>query len=148
MPFKKGHKGFIPKEKYKIIAEKVSKTWKEKVENGYVCWRKGVFKKDAKHSAIHNWLVRELGRPNKCEVCGTSEAKRYEWSNIDHKYSRDLKDYKRMCQHCHVQYDKKFNNKYNYEPKYCSLIGCTRKLKAKGLCNTHYEHQRLYGTKN
>ena len=59
--------------------------------------------------AIHQWVVREKGNPNKCEHCGTEEAKRFDWANIDHKYKRDLDDYIRLCVKCHRKYDKENN---------------------------------------
>lgn len=31
--------------------------------------------------------------------------------------------------------------------KICSVDGCGRRLKARGLCNTHYEHRRLAGVR-
>ena len=60
--------------------------------------------------AIHQWIVREKGRPNKCEHCGTEDAKRLEWANIDHKYKRNTDDYIRLCTKCHREYDKEIND--------------------------------------
>lgn len=59
--------------------------------------------------AIHQWVVREKGRPSKCEHCGTEKAKRFDWANTDHKYKRDLDDYIRLCVKCHRSYDKENN---------------------------------------
>jgi hypothetical protein len=59
----------------------------------------------------HSWVERRKGTPNKCEICGTTNAKRYEWCNIDHKYHRVLEDYFRACTSCHRLYDIK-NNGY------------------------------------
>lgn len=56
-------------------------------------------------SAMHKWIVSQLGRPMKCEECSTEKAKRFEWSNIDHKYRRDIRDYRRLCPPCHRKYD-------------------------------------------
>lgn len=56
-------------------------------------------------SALHNWVVRQLGKPNKCEHCGTTTAKKYEWSNISQKYKRDVNDWQRLCTKCHAKYD-------------------------------------------
>ena len=61
---------------------------------------------------IHLWIVRKLGKPKKCEHCKTTdENKTYDWSNKDHKYSRDPKDWQRLCRSCHCKYDFKYNNK-------------------------------------
>ena len=59
----------------------------------------------------HKWIDLQKGKPMKCEICGTTTAKRYDWANIDHKYSRNLEDYIRMCRKCHFAYDLKINNK-------------------------------------
>jgi len=56
------------------------------------------------------WIVREKGRPKKCEPCGTTKKRKYEWANVDHKYRRDLNDYIRMCTSCHRKYDIEHNN--------------------------------------
>lgn len=65
---------------------------------------------EALYIAKHNWVVKIKGKPNKCEVCGCDkipEGKKrfFQWSNVDHKYSRKLEDYVRMCQPCHEEYD-------------------------------------------
>lgn len=65
------------------------------------------------YSGLHQWLNRQLGKPKKCEECGTIEKRKYEWANIDHKYRRNLEDYIRMCTSCHRKYDMKNNNYKN-----------------------------------
>ena len=40
--------------------------------------------------------------------CYTDErktCKKYDWSNISHKYKRDLKDWQRLCASCHTRFD-------------------------------------------
>ena len=59
----------------------------------------------ASYSSVHKWVVRHKGRPQKCTICRTTELRRYEWANIDHKYKRNLNDYLRMCKKCHKRYD-------------------------------------------
>jgi len=61
------------------------------------------------YTAIHQWVVREKGNPSKCEHCKTTEAKRFDWANTDHKYKRNLDDYIRLCVKCHRKYDKENN---------------------------------------
>lgn len=56
-------------------------------------------------TALHDWVKSRLGRPNKCEHCGTTKAKKYEWANKSHKYKRDLSDWIRLCTRCHHIYD-------------------------------------------
>ena len=54
---------------------------------------------------LHAWIVRKLGKPNKCEFCGTTKKKRYHWASLSHKAKRDLSDYVRLCPSCHKKYD-------------------------------------------
>lgn len=61
---------------------------------------------NASYVSIHHWVRRWKGKPKLCENCGTKTAKKYEWSNIDHKYRRVLEDYIRMCTKCHFEYDR------------------------------------------
>lgn len=63
----------------------------------------------AKFAAMHDWVRRLKGRPSKCEVCGTTKAKKFEWANVDHKYKRLLEDYIRMCTKCHMLFDRENN---------------------------------------
>jgi len=58
--------------------------------------------------AVHDWIKRVLGYPNKCEHCKTTTAKKFEWANIDHKYRRNIDDYVRLCTSCHRIYDYRF----------------------------------------
>jgi hypothetical protein len=55
--------------------------------------------------ATHDWIARHYGRPQKCENCGTTNAKRFEWANISGEYKRDIKDWKRLCRRCHFEFD-------------------------------------------
>lgn len=53
----------------------------------------------------HKRFGKILGKPNKCEVCGsTNPNKRYEWASITGKYDSP-DDYLRMCVACHRRYD-------------------------------------------
>ena len=57
------------------------------------------------YTALHQWLYKQSGKPNKCEYCGTITAKAYEWANKSRKYKRDVKDWIRLCAKCHRKYD-------------------------------------------
>lgn len=71
--------------------------------------KNGQWKGDnAGYYCMHTWVIRWKGKPNKCEVCGKTKAKKFEWANIDHKYHRILEEYIRMCTSCHRRYD--YNN--------------------------------------
>ncbi len=56
-------------------------------------------------AALHQWVERKKGRPRRCENCGTTKAKQYDWANISGHYKRDVTDFKRMCRSCHAKYD-------------------------------------------
>lgn len=54
----------------------------------------------------HDRLRREFGRVRQCENCGTTDAKLYDWANLDHKYnSEDKQSWMRLCRKCHNRYD-------------------------------------------
>jgi hypothetical protein len=53
---------------------------------------------------LHAWVVKRLGKPNKCELCGRI-GKRLEWANKSREYKRDLNDWIRLCYSCHEKYD-------------------------------------------
>lgn len=57
------------------------------------------------YSGVHQWIRRQLGRPLKCEHCGTNKKRRYNWANINHKYRRMLGDYISLCVPCHRKFD-------------------------------------------
>ena len=54
---------------------------------------------------LHKWIIRELGRPLKCERCKTITAKIYDWANKTGEYKRELDDWMRLCRKCHSNYD-------------------------------------------
>lgn len=56
-------------------------------------------------AALHDWVKSRLGRPSKCEHCGTTTAKKFEWANKSHEYKRELDDWLRLCTRCHRKYD-------------------------------------------
>lgn len=60
------------------------------------------------YSGLHWWIRKHFGSPKFCEHCKTSEAKRYNWANISGKYLRDRADWKRLCYHCHLIFDKRY----------------------------------------
>lgn len=62
------------------------------------------------YAAFHYRLSSLYGKPQKCEICGTSDPKRtYDWANLTGRYD-DPSDYKRMCRSCHWKYDDKAAN--------------------------------------
>lgn len=92
--------------------------WNKGLKGVTVAWNKGkrfpqvtgekngLWKgKNATMVAQHNWVVRRLGRPQKCEHCGTTEDRMYHWANVSGKYHRDITDYIRLCVPCHKKMD-------------------------------------------
>lgn len=74
----------------------------------------GVFNKkwkgdDASYYAIHIWVSNHFGKAYEhpctfCEKRGNSHQ--MHWANLDHKYSRDKKDWIVLCAKCHANYDR------------------------------------------
>ncbi len=60
----------------------------------------------AGYKAKHTYIQRKHGSPTYCEQCGDEKAKRYEWANISGNYTRNRKDYMRMCKSCHNRLDR------------------------------------------
>ncbi len=61
-----------------------------------------------KKHALHSWIKDNFTKNNVCEIC--HQEKRTEWSNKDHKYSRNKLDWQELCRKCHMQYDYKYLN--------------------------------------
>ncbi len=126
---KKGSKMSLESRLKMSIAKKGKTSPKKGIPTG-ICWNKGTkdickpnsgsFKKGKNHShwkgeinyqSTHRWVRALKGNPSKCEMCGTTTAKKYEWANVDHKYRRHSEDWIEMCTSCHAKYDIKFNNR-------------------------------------
>ena len=58
-----------------------------------------------KYNGLHVWISSQLGKPNRCDSCGTTENKIYNWANKSGKYKRDLNDWIRLCLKCHRNKD-------------------------------------------
>ncbi len=59
--------------------------------------------------AFHRRLYTRFGKPSKCTVCGTEDAKHYDYANLSGRYE-DIEDYAAMCRSCHWKYDNKITN--------------------------------------
>lgn len=57
------------------------------------------------YRALHSWVARQLGKPSRCEHCGDTSKRKYEWANKSHEYLRDVNDWIRLCIPCHKKYD-------------------------------------------
>ena len=132
--FKKGHKGFISnlgkhlsEETRKKISESrrgisswakgktFSAEYRKKLSDahkGIQAGEKHPLWKDNKAGvvAIHSWVKFRKQKPECCNDCGIKKPpSKLHWSNIDHKYRRNLDDYTARCPLCHRKYDVKNN---------------------------------------
>lgn len=105
--FQKGHKTNIGRKhsdefKRKLSLNKKGKKLPQFTGEKNPCWKGNI----AGNVAIHMWIRKHWGKPNKCEnkEC-EKKSNKYEWSNIDHKYSRDRKDWLMLCILCHRRRD-------------------------------------------
>jgi hypothetical protein len=60
------------------------------------------------YGAIHKRIKNKYGKANRCtnpECSGISNS--FVWSNKDHKYSLDIRDWQMLCHSCHHKYDLK-----------------------------------------
>lgn len=86
--------------------------------NNHFAW-KG---KKVSYTGLHQWVIREKGRPEFCEHCGVTgkygfcfrmgkKRRRWnlDWANIDHEYNRNVNDFIGLCKSCHTIYDIKNN---------------------------------------
>lgn len=61
---------------------------------------------NAKYAAIHMWVNKYKKKPKYCTKCGKAgNSHQIHWSNIDHKYQRNLDDYIALCTSCHKKHD-------------------------------------------
>lgn len=59
------------------------------------------------YRALHLWVERNLGKPDKCEHCCKSGLSGHQihWANKSQEYKRELTDWLRLCVVCHKRYD-------------------------------------------
>ena len=64
---------------------------------------------DISYSGLHKWLYRKFGSPDTCEHCKKSglRGRAIHWANKSGKYSRNRKDWLRLCRLCHEKHDKR-----------------------------------------
>jgi hypothetical protein len=65
--------------------------------------------------ALHQWLYRNYGVPDKCEIKNCVYPKQgssylitrptFQWANVTGVYSRERKNWKMMCRSCHAKFD-------------------------------------------
>lgn len=79
-------------------------------------WKGGL----AGYSAKHKRIIKHFGRPSKCEFCGSSAAKQFDWANVSGDYKDDISDWKRLCKKCHNGWDA--SRRHNYEKSWLQTI--------------------------
>lgn len=86
------------------------------------------------YMSIHRWIERHFEKSNTCEHCGKSNlyGRQIHWANIDHKYSKDRKDYLRLCPKCHLKFDMSIR-KMRWKNKKSYNISQIIKLRESGL---------------
>jgi hypothetical protein len=57
------------------------------------------------YGALHAWIDRNKAKTGVCSKCRKDGST--EWSNVSHKYRRDVEDFRELCRQCHVTYDKR-----------------------------------------
>lgn len=102
---------------------------------------------DATYNAIHQRLRKAHGpaKAHACITCGkTAQHWAYDHEDPNEKrdekgrpFSVDPNHYRPMCKTCHRRFDVQFMPEV-----VCSIAGCVRKQKAKGLCSAHYQVAR------
>jgi hypothetical protein len=97
----------------------IRNTGRTRFKKGVSSWNK---KENPTKNVMHKWVITWKGKPQICEMCGTTTAKKFEWANRDHTYHRVLDDYIRMCTSCHRKYDIE-NNNYKISPLFRGYKG-------------------------
>lgn len=59
---------------------------------------------DAGYAAMHLRVQELRGKPSRCAMCDTVEARRFEWANLTGDFSNPY-DYVRLCTSCHHRLD-------------------------------------------
>jgi len=68
--------------------------------------KNNMYKNFPTYYAMHAWVTRHKGKASYCIDKAFSSCKgRFEWSNVDHKYKRNLDDYSPRCTRHHRAYD-------------------------------------------
>ena len=67
-----------------------------------------MWNEDVGYYALHNWVNRNLKKPDKCQCCG--KKKPLDAANISNEYKRELTDWEFLCRSCHMKKDGRINN--------------------------------------
>ena len=131
MTFKKGHKWFgneNTRNKISMYRKKVGVPWligkKLSIEHKKKIGKNNIGKHSnprptitadkhylwkgdkASYCAKHVWIKKHFGIPDICEnIECSSSSKKYSWANISGKYTRERKDWIKLCYSCHKKLD-------------------------------------------
>lgn len=122
---------------------------KERKGAGNPCWMGDL----AAKTSIHCWVRGNFIDPKKCEHCGCKNRK-LDWSNKNHTYSRNRKDWQRLCRGCHRKYDikvglvkypkKKWKYKWSADYERCKKCSSNNiSYKAFGMCHKCYRVMKI-----
>lgn len=65
---------------------------------------------DRYYMTVHAWIRRNYGKPGRCEALScTGKSVKYEWANLDKKYSRNIATWKQLCASCHRLFDRGYD---------------------------------------
>lgn len=102
--YRLGHKASEETRKKLSESHKTERPWR---------WKNEKISDKSLKERYHKWIVSLKGKPRKCEHCGTTEAKFFDWSNKNHQYNKIEDEWQRLCRKCHIRYDIKNNNLLN-----------------------------------
>lgn len=137
----------------------MKQTWKYKTGDSVKGELNPYWKGDKTTShSLHSWIRDNFNKPESCELCGSTTAKKYDWSNKDHTYSRCREDWQYICRKCHLEYDYKFNGRPKpyatkegaWSLKYDSCVLCGQvdtPHKSKGKCRRCYNRLQWHDKK-
>lgn len=85
-----------------------------------------------KYKSLHCWISKNFGpaKSHECEIChGRKGSDKLNWSNKDHKYTRERSLWWVLCKKCHVEYDMKMFDQFaiNKDPVRCNKISVALK---------------------
>ena len=109
-------KGFAGRKHSEESKRKISISRKGKTQSGINMARKGENNGMWKGGdlttieGIHYRIRQQKQKPEFCEICGLVPPQ--ELSNIDHKYSLLVRDYRDLCIKCHRAYDDNYNKNF------------------------------------
>lgn len=88
-------------------------------------WQKGKIS----YGGIHSWIRKKLGNAKlfKCS-CG---APAKHWSNVDHKYKRNVKDFVPMCVPCHTKYDDKLFKRWTSKRRILAKVRAKKQFSSR-----------------